>query len=243
MRKWSRILPLISIGLVLVALLAALGSKFGFWPGSLGVQAYVLTTIGALICAIAGAISLVLSALNPEWKHLVSRFGIVVVIAAAFLGYTFMWMPRLDQPTLHDISTDLTNPPAFDAALRLRGNKSNSVTFSEKKAAVQRQLYPELKSLVLPEDMGVVFERSLTIARSMDWEIIASHPDLGRIEAVATSFWFRFKDDIVIRILPSKDSGGSVVDLRSTSRIGISDLGANAKRVKQFMAELEAWKD
>ena len=238
MRKWSWILTLIAVGMIVITLLAALGSKIGLWPGSLGVQAYIVTTVGALICAIAGAASLVLSALNPVWKPLVSRFGIVVVIAAGFLGYTITWMPRLDQPALHDVSTDLSNPPVFDAALSLRGPKANSVMFDDQKAAVQRQLYPHLTSLTLPEDTETVFEKSLAIAGKMGWEIIASDPQLGRIEAVATSYWFKFKDDVVVRILKSND-GGSVIDLRSTSRVGISDLGANAKRVTKFVSELE----
>jgi uncharacterized protein (DUF1499 family) len=70
----------------------------------------------------------------------------------------------------------------------------------------------------------------------MGWEIIAAVPTDGRIEATATTRWFRFKDDVVIRVTPQP--AGSRIDVRSTSRLGRSDLGTNAKRVRAYFAAL-----
>jgi uncharacterized protein (DUF1499 family) len=82
------------------------------------------------------------------------------------------------------------------------------------------------------------FDRALAAARAMGWEIVASDPAQGRIEATATTFWFGFKDDIVVRI--AAESAGSRLDVRSLSRIGKSDVGANARRIRDYLAKVKA---
>ena len=71
----------------------------------------------------------------------------------------------------------------------------------------------------------------------MEWELITVAPGEGRLEAVATTAWFGFKDDIVVRIVESGD--GSLVDVRSKSRLGLSDVGTNARRIRRFMAQMQ----
>ena len=73
-------------------------------------------------------------------------------------------------------------------------------------------------------------------AVELGWEIVAAEPDRGRIEATATTFWFRFKDDVVIRLTPR--GYGTYVDVRSKSRIGGGDMGANANRIRRFLQRL-----
>jgi uncharacterized protein (DUF1499 family) len=82
------------------------------------------------------------------------------------------------------------------------------------------------------------FDRALAAARAMSWEIVASDPAQGRIEATATTFWFGFKDDIVVRI--AAEGAGSRLDVRSLSRIGKSDVGANARRIRDYLAKVKA---
>ena len=77
---------------------------------------------------------------------------------------------------------------------------------------------------------------ALAAANNLGWEIVATEPAEGRIEATDTTFWFRFKDDIVIRIRP--DGTGTILDARSVSRVGRSDVGKNAARLRMFFAEL-----
>ena len=72
----------------------------------------------------------------------------------------------------------------------------------------------------------------------MGWEIVASDPAQGRIEATATTFWFGFKDDIVVRL--AAEGTGSRVDVRSLSRIGSSDVGANAQRIRAYLEKVKA---
>jgi uncharacterized protein (DUF1499 family) len=103
---------------------------------------------------------------------------------------------------------------------------------------LQRSAYPDIVPIVLAVPAAEAFKRIDKVATEMDWEIVARAPNEGRLEAVATSDWFGFRDDIVVRIRP--DSAGSRVDIRSKSRVGESDLGVNAKRIREFIARLKA---
>jgi uncharacterized protein (DUF1499 family) len=82
------------------------------------------------------------------------------------------------------------------------------------------------------------FARARAAAQARGWEIVAADESAGRIEALATTRWFGFKDDIVIRVAAA--GGGSRIDMRSKSRVGRSDLGANAKRIQDFLTEMRA---
>jgi hypothetical protein len=75
------------------------------------------------------------------------------------------------------------------------------------------------------------------VAQELGWEIVAVDPAAGRVEATATTLWFGFKDDIVVRV--RRADGGAQVDVRSVSRLGGGDLGANAARVRAFLERLE----
>jgi uncharacterized protein (DUF1499 family) len=103
----------------------------------------------------------------------------------------------------------------------------------EKIAREQKAAYPDIQPLMLSEPPAAVFERALAAARSMGWEIVAAVPAAGRIEATATTRWFRFKDDIIVRV--TTQPAGSRIDVRSKSRLGRSDLGTNARRIRTYM--------
>jgi uncharacterized protein (DUF1499 family) len=61
---------------------------------------------------------------------------------------------------------------------------------------------------------------------------------VGRIDAVARSLLFRFPDDITIRLRAGV--GETRIDLRSASRVGRHDFGANARHIRDFAREIEA---
>ena len=138
-------------------------------------------------------------------------------------------------PAIHDITTDTVQPPPFLAVLPLRAGAPNPAEYGGPAiAAKQRQAFPDLGPLSLNLPSGRAFDRALAAARAMGWELVASDPAGGRIEATDTTFWFGFKDDIVIRVLPQP--AGSRVDVRSVSRVGVGDIGANAARVRKYLA-------
>ena len=140
---------------------------------------------------------------------------------------------------IHDITTDTDRPPQFVGVVPLRADAPNPVEYGGPElAAQQRQGYPDTSAAVaaVAAEPGVR-PRAGHGARQMGWEIVASDPQSGRIEATDTTFWFGFKDDVVIRVAPAPD--GSRVDVRSLSRVGLSDVGTNAARIRKFLAALE----
>jgi uncharacterized protein (DUF1499 family) len=136
-------------------------------------------------------------------------------------------------PPIHDITTDTDNPPPFEAIAPLRADAPNPVTYDGADSARQQlAAYPDIQTMVLPTAPRTAFDQALAAARDLGWEIVAAVPDLGRIEATETSFWYGFKDDVVIRIAGADRE--SRIDIRSKSRVGKSDLGKNAERIRAF---------
>lgn len=173
-----------------------------------------------------------------------TRKYLVLVIAAISVALTTVIIPVYwkvtagRMPRIHDISTDTANPPEFIAVLPLRKDASNTTVYGGLEIAVrQHEAYPDIKPLVLNLSFEQAFVRALDVARDMKWEIVSEVPEEGRIEATDTTFWFGFKDDIVVRIT-AVGSVRSVVDIRSVSRIGVSDVGANAARVRSFLERM-----
>jgi uncharacterized protein (DUF1499 family) len=136
-------------------------------------------------------------------------------------------------PPIHDITTDTEKPPQFVAILPLRASAANPPGYDPKVGEVQKGAYPQIRPLALAVPPAAAFARALAAAREMGWEIVAAEEKEGRIEAVATTRWFGFKDDVVVRLTPA--AGGARVDVRSKSRVGRSDVGANAKRIERFL--------
>lgn len=142
-------------------------------------------------------------------------------------------------PRIHDISTDLDNPPAFEAVLSLRAPTDNTLDrqWPENLAQLQRTGYPDLQALQLEHSKVDVFKQALELVKLRDWNIAAADAEKGIIEATATTPIMGFKDDVVIRIQNTGEK--TQVDMRSVSRVGLSDLGANAARIQHFLNDLQ----
>jgi hypothetical protein len=138
---------------------------------------------------------------------------------------------------IHDISTDLSDPPAFEAILPLRGDVPNPAAYDgPATAAEQRRTYPELGPLTVSEPVPQALSAAVAAGQGMGWDIVAVDETRGRLEAVATTRLLRFKDDIVVRM--RSEASGTRIDVRSKSRVGRSDLGANARRIRAFLDAL-----
>jgi uncharacterized protein (DUF1499 family) len=120
----------------------------------------------------------------------------------------------------------------FEAAINARGSEANSIDIKHDVIAIQLEHYPDLGTVITELPPTEAFQRATEVAGALDWEIYNSDPSSGIIEAAYTSLWFGFVDDIVIRIRPA--GNGSEIDLRSVSRVGRGDLGANANRIRAF---------
>lgn len=143
----------------------------------------------------------------------------------------------LSVPPIHDITTDTANPPLFDALLVQRAKSPNRSDYEgETLAAIQKAAYPDIVSLHLAVPADEAFLRAQKLVESRGWAVAAADPATGRIEATDETRMMRFKDDVVIRITQSGE--GSIVDMRSVSRFGQSDIGVNARRIRAFLREL-----
>ena len=236
--KMSRI-PLM-LALLALILLAASGPgvRLGLWPFTTGFQVMRWAAYCGLAAAAAAAIGLAVPTWRARgWRALL--FSLVLGGGVAYFPWNMLQQAKA-LPPIHDISTDLSDPPAFVAILSLRANAANSATYGGPEiAAAQRAAYPDIQPLTLPESTAKAYERALAAARRSGWEIIAASQPGGRIEATATTPWFGFKDDVVVRITPSAD-GSSRIDVRSVSRVGRSDVGANARRIRNYLATLRS---
>lgn len=161
-------------------------------------------------------------------------FVVVLVIALAQLN-VLGWIRHGFPPRIHDLTTDLGDPPRFRPAPDGSSPARRQRPYPHGGNAVprlQRAAYPDLAPIRSALAPKAAFERALDIARAMGWKVVWSDAQEGQIEATATTRWFRFVDDIAIRVRPA--SGGSVIDLRSISRAGVGDLGANTARIRRF---------
>ncbi|HEY3488611.1 MAG TPA: DUF1499 domain-containing protein [Candidatus Deferrimicrobiaceae bacterium] len=162
-------------------------------------------------------------------------FGFGIVIGCVAIGVSAVsYRVAKNVPMIHDITTDPSDPPAFVALLPERNGSFNGAEYGGAVVAEkQRKAYPDIVPIESSLPPAESFERALDVARGMGWAIAGADPAAGRIEATDRTRWLKLKDDVVIRIRP-EESGSSRVDVRSVSRIGLSDLGRNAARIREF---------
>ncbi len=222
----------ISIVLLILLPLSALGSRFGLWPFTVGLLLLTISMLGSLIIQIINAIWLFRKPAAGTKTAL--RYASLFALPPLVLVATFMRGDDSARAGIHNITTDVENPPQFVAAVEQRGEESNPLIYTPEIATIQKEFFPEVDSLQSELPPAEAFAKAVTTAEAMGWSIYSQDEAAGRIEAVETTFWFGFKDDIVIRIQAAES--GSVIDLRSVSRVGKGDLGANAKRIMGFQA-------
>jgi uncharacterized protein (DUF1499 family) len=217
--------------------LSGFGTRLGFWDFGVGLQ--ILR--GSAIAAIALGTLAVVVLLVPRLRS----GGATNAFAALVVSLGVLWVPlqwlqlARSLPAINDITTDTADAPVFVAILPRRAGAPVPAAYPGGTVAqAQRDAYPEIAPLVLPMSSADAFAKAEEAARRAGWDVVAADRAAGRIEATETTVWFGFKDDIVIRI--RSVPGGSRVDVRSTSRVGRSDLGTNAKRIRAFLGRLAA---
>ncbi len=227
---------------------AALGTKFGLLDWQTG---FVLMTFRMGVLVLGGVLVLALIALALAFftppRRGIGGALLALLIPAVGLGYGFYVRQQAQSiPPIHDISTDTMDPPAFSAevqAARALVRGGNGLDLALKRdgeghafTELQQRAYPDITHISTSVDQARAFEAALALAREQGWTMGHADAATGAIEAVAETFWYGFKDDIAIRV--RADGSGARVDMRSVSRVGRSDLGANAARMRPFLAAL-----
>lgn len=242
-RNASLLLPglalVVACASALLLVVAGIGSRFGWWHFRTGFTLLGYGAYGGVGAVLMG----VLSGIPSGRKRQVS--GIVLSLLAVVCGLGVVAVPvswRLNArqlPVIHDITTDTVQPPQFVAILPLRKDAPNPAIYGGQEVAEQqKRAYPDLRTEVLDIPSGKAFDRALATAKASGWRIISADPEQGRIEATDTTFWFGFTDDIVIRMAAAGER--TLLDVRSVSRVGKSDVGTNARRIRSYLKRLRS---
>lgn len=227
---------------IIAAVLTCIGIGGGRTGALSGVAAFMSFGIGALLFVISIVVNLVGLALSKGTAGNASAANtmIAIVAGAAVIGVTLSQRPETSgAPGIHDLTTDLENPPEFVAIVPLRADAPNPPEYlDDGTAEQQREAFPELTTMMIDMPAPLVLAEAEKVVAEMGWELVEADMMDGRIEATDRTYWFGFEDDVVIRIVG--DGTNSWVDVRSKSRVGRGDMGTNARRITAFLDALSA---
>ncbi len=239
-------------------------SKLATWSGRLALFALAVTALSIIIvrsglleivpslatfaaALVFAALAVLLSfpAFIVIWRQ--GSTGIGSAVLGLFLGLLLLAYPgylgyrAVKLPAIYDITTDTANPPRFDVLARSRPRERNNYAGAPV-ADLQRVAYPDIAPLELDVPPKVAFDTALALATKRKWSLVDTRPlAAGRrdavIEAIARTPIMGFRDDVVIRVSPLGQ--GSRVDMRSASRFGYHDFGANASRIRSFLEDID----
>jgi uncharacterized protein (DUF1499 family) len=216
--------------------IGVLGAMTGLLPPLAGFMLFGASmALGSILAVVVGLIGLIVTRARAgrpvrAGRSLAAR---AIAIGAALLVLLAILVSRTSGvPPIHDITTDLNDPPQFVAAAHTLGKSLDYPQGREDTPALQNEAYPDLEPIGLDLPADEALERARRVAETLGWEVVGVDDASGRLEATSTSRLFRFVDDIVVRI--RRTESGTIADVRSTSRVGQSDLGANAARIRAF---------
>ncbi|MEL7834536.1 DUF1499 domain-containing protein [Fodinibius sp. Rm-B-1B1-1] len=236
--KWALASVGFSIAAAITIILAGYGYQWNWW--GLG-TAFTWLLPGSGVLALIGFSLAVIFGFARRNEPKMGGAGLValgVILSIGVMGTIGYWFTEAQKyPPIHDISTDIENPPTFKAIVPLRADASNDTTYGDaEKANIQREAYPDIETLYLDVGYNEAFDRALTAAQQMPWEeIVAQDREAGIIEAYDKLPWFGFIDDVVIRVDTAQTNSESKIDVRSVSRIGRGDIGVNAHRIRNYL--------
>ncbi len=239
---------ILAVAAVIMFFGSAFGSGIGLWGWQAGLGILPWTGLLALIALLVAIVGIILDR-RKDRKTRWPLLGIGTLVSLGFIGYLASYaMTLASLPAIHDITTDLADPPQF-SALTLRADNWDNIPGADDSAmrgmnprqrwaTLHQGAYPDIRSVRIDQPVAEVIEKAKRLAEDRGWDVANVDPASGHLEATATISLFRFKDDVVIRARAAENGHASIIDMRSVSRVGIHDLGANAKRVRQFLSDL-----
>lgn len=218
----------------LLMLVGALGTRLGAWDFETGLQfAFTAAFVAAAVLLVGVAVLVFALRTGRKWQAFPIGAGLLgSVLVLAMLGWHYQL--AVSRPFIHDISTDRDDPPVFPRP-DVRGEDVNPLSYHQNIAHLQAVHYPHLNTVRSGLDVAESFARAAMVAEDLGWRIVYEEPDGSGLQATDRTFWFGFTDDVVIRVRRREGEDGSLVDLRSVSRVGVNDLGTNAARVERFI--------
>ena len=239
MHVWIKVNVFAAVILLALAITSALLFKYGIVNLGLSILGVQIAFGLSALVAILAVLTILVQVVRKRGEGLFTLLaGFLVSFFVAGFGAVQLNNAR-NAPPIHNITTDLVNPPVFrEEILALRGPSANSVDLGEAQQQLHAAGYPEMQPLVVDGAPADVYAVALSVAKESDWEIVVNDPTHGAIQGTDTTFWFGYKDDVAIRVRPNDDGSQTIVDLHSVSRIGLSDLGKNADRISKYLRTL-----
>lgn len=235
----TRMMVLCAIIMLVILLTGPLGYKFGFVPLLPSLASLMLALIGSALVLLTALIFVFIALRNDMVRNRNMLLLAMVLSLVPMLIVGPQIVKGRSVPAIHDITTDTNNPPEFRAMVKHRVHAVNGLAYGTEEmpaaelAALQLAAYPNVKHLESILSVADALARSESVLKGQGLKIVSTDLEAGLVEATATSFWFGFKDDVVVRVVAM--NLGSRIDIRSVSRVGQSDIGANAARIENFL--------
>jgi hypothetical protein len=204
-------------------------------PAMVGFRLFTLAILLGLIAAISGIVGIVFTrgGVAGRSQALVGTglglLMLLIVVVGAGAGGS--------APPINDITTNLDDPPEFAPAANGHANAERDMSYPSDWIVIVREAYPDLEPISVAQPRDAAYAAAVAQAEALGWELTLQDPQMGIFEATDATALFRFVDDIRVRV--RNDGGGAVIDVRSKSRDGRGDIGANAKRIRAFAAGLK----
>ena len=227
-----------AIGIVGTVLQIVLLVRFGVIDGYGGVQAMILAGLcGGVWFAITFFMGLYSGIFKKTW---IRSLTWAVALTGMLSAYNMHLVGKVSEfPAIHDITTDTVDPPQWVALLDDRQAARNGADYAGAEIAEQQSAaFPDIATLALPLTVAAATEKADRVLSELGIAIVEADIPGGRIEGTATTFVMQFQDDVVVRVREKADESGVLVDVRSMSRVGVSDLGVNAARVRAILAAM-----
>ena len=231
--------PLVSALALVTGLVGILGARFGLIAPIAGFNLFAfLMPVGLALGLLLGLIGLLRTLPRQRRGGASQAWGGVLLSAAVLGGWLVLASGGAQAAPIHDVTTDLENPPTFEATAP-HDSRGAGFAYPSGGAQVpdlQRQYYPDLDTANLDVAPAEALRRARHTAEDLGWTPIHDDPENGRLEFYDTTALFGFVDYVAVRVRPV--DGGAAVDVRSVSQVGLVDRGKNTARIRHYLDEL-----
>ena len=235
-RRISGLAFWLAVAAIAVALIGTTLARYDVVDKLTGFMSFIYMSMACGGVAVIALIALIMNWRTGWPAGRKALFGLILAVAG-FSALIILRSTAANYPFIHDVTTDLDDLPTY-TALTIPEDNLRGVDTAEKWMAEHRKGYGDLTGITLDMSPAEVIARAEELAKARGWTIAAAKPEEGRLEAVAYASWLRFEDIVVVRATDA-GNGKTRVDMRSISRVGQSDLGENAKRIRAFLADLQ----
>ena len=230
-----------------------LGTRYGLmdWKTGLGVIALEWAPKVALIAVAAGLLGVIIALFAGFGRFWARALMVLILCGATFGAYIWARQEQVTNPPINDVSTDWTMPLTFSQKMmRERGPEAimveadpmrplDSAAYAGRRIAdINAETCANARPLILASAPGQAYARAKAAVEQAGLSLVTDDPASGRIEATGRSTAFGFKNDVVVRVLPTPQ--GSRIDVRAISRVPVADFGANCARVTELIGAMRS---